>query len=106
MAADGIFSKLNDDALETYRNLTLSLIANPNGAIYTLFPLYNDIKFAASQKYYPELKYCSSPFDMAFVSEIVDFLKDKGLVDISENGNKMQRYSITDYGFQMYKKLS
>jgi len=105
MVASGMSLKLSDDALEVYRNLTMSLIANPNGAKYTLFRLYDDIKLTTSQKYYSELKYCSSPFDMAFVSSIVDSLKDKGLVDVLENGNKVQRYSITDYGLQMYKKL-
>ena len=106
MAAGGIFSELSDDALETYKNITLSLIANYNGAEYTLFHLYRDIEFTATQKHYPELKYCSSPFDLAFVSGIVDFLKDKKLVDVLENGNKIDIYSITDSGLRKYEKLS
>ena len=105
MTACGIFSELSDDALETYRNLTLSLIANSNNVEYTLSYLYNDIKFVISQKHYPVLKFCSSPLDMAFVSGIVDSFKDEGLVDILENEDKIGRYRITDSGLQMYEKL-
>ncbi len=105
MVAGGIFSELSDDALETYKNITLSLIANSDGAAYTLFSLYNDINVSVSLKYYPGLSYCRSPFDLGFVSGIVDSLKDKELVDILENENKVDRYSITDSGLRMSKKL-
>ena len=106
MAAGGMFSELSDDALEVYKNIALSLIANPNGAEYDLFSLYNDIKVSVSFKYYPGLSYCKSPFSLGFVSGIVDSLKDKGLVDILENENKVDRYSITDSGLRKYEKLS
>ncbi|NOQ38610.1 hypothetical protein GQ472_07045 [archaeon] len=105
MVAGGLFSELSDNALEVYRNLTLSLIANSNGAAYTLFPLYRDIEFTASRKKDLGLKYYSSPFDMAFVSGIVDSLKEGGLVDISKNENNIDSYKITDYGLQVHKRL-
>ena len=106
MAAGGMFSELSDDALETYRNITLSLIANFDGAKYDLFSLCNDIKVSVSLKYYPGLSYCRSPFNLGFVSGIVDSLKDKGLVDILENENKVDRYRITDSGLRKYEELS
>jgi len=105
MAADGIFSKLSDDALEAYRNLTLSRIVNSDGDEYTLSYLYRDIELAIFKKYYPVLSYCSSPFDMKFVSGIVDSLEKDGLVDISENEKKIKSYKITDSGLQRYGKL-
>ncbi|MCK4927036.1 MAG: hypothetical protein KAS11_01090 [Candidatus Aenigmarchaeota archaeon] len=106
MAASGMFSELSDDALKVYKNIALSLIANSNGAEYDLFSLYNNIGFATSQKYYPGLSYRKSPFDLGFVSGIVDSLKDKGLVDILENENEVDKYSITDSGLEEYEKLS